>query len=165
MDQLRATAQLPLKRMYQLFPSKDELVLAFLRRRHTTMMSAIAARIDAVARQQDRVLAIFDWLHDWFREPGYRGCAWLNAYGELGPTNAAVAAETRRHKRAFRKLITSTTTDAGYSAETAEAVYLLTEGAIAAAAVQRTATPATDARRTAEVLLRGDKARARRKTS
>ena len=32
----------------------------------------------------ERAVAVFDWLFDWFRTPGFRGCAWFNAYGELG---------------------------------------------------------------------------------
>ena len=41
MSELRTAAELPLRRIYQLFPSKDELVVAFLRRRHDRMMGAI----------------------------------------------------------------------------------------------------------------------------
>lgn len=149
MDELRAAAGLPLKRIYQLYPGKDDLVVAFLRRRHTRMMAAIRARTGQAA---DPVLALFDWLRDWFSEPGFRGCAWLNAYGELGPTNAGIAEEARRHKREFRALVTGLA--GGYPAEVAHAVYLLAEGAIAAAAITASPEPAAEARRTAEILMR-----------
>ncbi|QWF78757.1 TetR/AcrR family transcriptional regulator [Amycolatopsis sp. CA-230715] len=149
MDELRAAAGLPLKRIYQLYPGKDDLVVAFLRRRHTRMMTAIRANTEHAA---EPALALFDWLRDWFSEPGFRGCAWLNAYGELGPTNAGVAEEARRHKREFRALLIGLAD--GYPADVAHAVYLLAEGAIAAAAISGTAEPAVEARRVAETLLR-----------
>ena len=63
----------------------------------------------------------------------------MNAYGELGPTNPAVAAEVRHHQRAFRKLVTGIVTEAGYTNEVANAIYLLVEGSVATAAVQHTA--------------------------
>ncbi|GAA1978532.1 TetR/AcrR family transcriptional regulator [Amycolatopsis minnesotensis] len=149
MDELRAAAGLPLKRIYQLYPGKDDLVVAFLRRRHIRMMTAIRTR---TGQSGDPVLALFDWLGEWFSEPGFRGCAWLNAYGELGPTNAGVAGEARRHKQEFRALLTGLAS--GYPDEVAHAVYLLAEGAIAAAAVTGTPEPAFEARRIAETLLR-----------
>lgn len=42
-----------------------------------------------------RVLAVFDRLGAWFAEPGFRGCAWINAYGELGPASPPVAEGAR----------------------------------------------------------------------
>lgn len=162
MDELRTAAELPLKRIYQLYPSKDDMVVAFLRRRHDRMMAAVEAYVADIKQPQAQVLAIFDYLDEWFREPDYRGCPWMNAYGELGPTNPAIAAEVHRHQRAFREIVTSITTGAGYSPDVASALYLLVEGATAAAAVQHTATPASEARQAAEVLLKSDRARSRR---
>jgi AcrR family transcriptional regulator len=162
MAEVRDAAELPLKRMYELFASKDDMVVAFLRRRHNRMMAAIKQYVSDIDRPQTRVLAIFDYLDQWFREPDYRGCPWMNAYGELGPTNPAVAAEVRHHQRAFRKLVAGIVTGAGYSHEAASAIYLLVEGAVATAAVEHTAAPAGVARRAAELLLKSDRPRARR---
>lgn len=152
MQQVRDVAELPLKRIYQLYPSKDELVVAFLKRRNTRMLAGVAAAVDA-APGPDRGLAVFDWLHRWFSEPGFRGCAWINAFGELGAVNAAVAAEVRRHKRAFLRLMIDALAGDGYSRETAKTLFLLVEGAIVTAAIQRSVTPATEAKAAARVLL------------
>lgn len=162
MAELRDAAGLPLKRIYQLFPGKDDMVVAFLRRRHDRMMAAVEACVADIKRPQARVLAIFDYLDEWFREPGFRGCPWMNAHGELGPTNPAVAAEVHHHQRAFRKLVTGIAAGAGYPPEVSNAIYLLAEGAVATAAVQHTATPAAEARHAAEMLLRSGRPRSRR---
>jgi hypothetical protein len=58
-----------------------------------------------------------------------------------------------RHQREFRKLVIQIVTGAGHSREAASAIYLLVEGAVAVAAVQRVASPAVDARRAAESLI------------
>jgi AcrR family transcriptional regulator len=165
MSELRTAAELPLRRIYQLFPSKDDLVVAFLRRRHDRMMDAIEDYLADIRPSQARVLAIFDYLDEWFREPDFRGCPWMNVYGELGPTNPAVAAEVHHHQRAFRALVTGIVTEAGYALEVANAVYLLVEGSVATAQVQHTAVPAGEARRGAEMLLASDRSPARPATT
>jgi AcrR family transcriptional regulator len=159
MGEVRTAADLPMKRVYQLFPSKDDMVVAFLRRRHDRMMSAIEDYVADIPPPQRRVLAIFDYLDEWFHEPEFRGCPWMNAYGELGPTNPPVAAEVHHHQQAFRALVTGIVTGAGYTSGVANAVYLLVEGAVATAAVQHTADPAGEARHGAELLLTNDRAR------
>jgi AcrR family transcriptional regulator len=151
MLQVRDVAELPLKRIYQLYPSKDELVLAFLKRRNIRMLAGLGAAVEAAA-PPDRGLAVFDWMHRWFSEPGFRGCAWINAFGELGAVNPAIAAEVRRHKRAFLRLFTRALAGDGYSRETAKAVFLLAEGAIVTAAIQRSVTPAAEAKAAAAIL-------------
>ncbi|MEV0780658.1 TetR/AcrR family transcriptional regulator [Streptomyces sp. NPDC050428] len=155
MDRLRTASGVPLKRIYQLYASKDDVVCAFLQRRHERMMGAIRGHVARADGPEQRVFALFDWLHGWFSEPDFRGCAWMNAYGELGPTNAAVAAEVHHHKDGFRELLTGTVRDAGYPAAAADAVYLLVEGAVVAAQLRHSAEPANEARRGAEILLGG----------
>ncbi|MFG1807386.1 TetR/AcrR family transcriptional regulator [Streptomyces sp. NPDC049040] len=153
MGDVRAAADLPMRRVYQLFPSKDDLVVAFLRRRHDRMMAAIEDYVSDVEAPRRRVLAIFDYLDEWFRQPDFRGCPWMNVYGELGPTNPAVAAEVHHHQRAFRALVTGIVAASGYTPAVANAVYLLVEGSVATAAVQHAADPAGEARSGAEMLL------------
>ncbi len=156
MDQVRAASNLPLKRMYQLYPGKQDLVVAFLHRRHERMMAAITESVYRVEGPQQRVLALFDWLHAWFQEPDFRGCAWINAFGELGPTSTAVSSEVHNHQRDLRELMTGVATGAGCSAPVAAAVYLLAEGAVVAAALQHSPAPAMEAREAVRLLLAAD---------
>ena len=98
-------------------------------------------------------MALFDYLEKWLAEPDFRGCPWMNAFGELGPSSAGIAAEVHHHQREFRALVTRLARDAGCSSADAHAIYLLAEGAVAVAAVQHRATPARDARHAARRLL------------
>jgi AcrR family transcriptional regulator len=154
MDDVRAASGVSLKRMYQLFPSKEELVTAFLRRRDLRWRQSLADYVNSEATvPDDRLLAVFDWLYRWFSEPGYRGCAWVNAFGELGATSPAVAAEARRHKDAFKAYLDELVAGASRPEAVADHLWLLAEGAMTAAAISGSPQPAQQARTAAQLLL------------
>ena len=145
MDQVRTAAGVSLKRLYQLFPSKDRLVEEYLLARDARWLSSVRA----YALKADTVLAVFDWLANWFAEPDFRGCAFVNSFGELGGTSPAVADIARRHKEAFRQLIRDLVGDD----ELGDQITLLAEGAITMAAINGSAEAAHQAKRAAETLL------------
>ncbi|MEU0171612.1 TetR/AcrR family transcriptional regulator [Streptomyces iakyrus] len=153
MDDVRGTSGVSLKRLYQLFPAKEQLVEAYLERRDARWRGELAAYVERHEEPRERILAVFDWLGGWFGEPGFRGCAWLNAYGELGATSARVAAQVRAHKRAFREYLASLVAAAGLPGALAGQLFLLAEGAMVTAGVTGSAEPAVEAREAARRLL------------
>jgi Transcriptional regulator len=153
MDDVRDASGASLKRLYQLFPSKEALVVAWLRRRDEQWRARLAAHVEQAADPRERVLAVFDWLGAWFAEQDFRGCAFVNSFGELGATSAAVAAEARRHKELFAGYVEELVRAAGGSTETARQIFLLAEGAIVSAAVLGAADFALSARTAAARLL------------
>ena len=155
MDDIRGASGVSLKRLYQLFPAKEKLVVAYLERRDVRWRRRLADHVDGHEDPGRRVLAVFDWLGEWFREPDFRGCAWINSYGELGATSERVAAQVRAHKRAFREYLAGLVSDAGLPASLADQLYLLTEGAMVTAAVEQSAEPAARAGQAARMLMEG----------
>jgi AcrR family transcriptional regulator len=153
MDDVRAASGVSLKRLYQLFPAKERLVTAFLQRRDLRWRQRLADHVDAATTPDDRLLAVFDWLHLWFSEPGYRGCAWVNCYGELGATSDDVANEARRHKEAFKRYLDTLVADAYKEAALADYLLLLAEGAMTTAAITGSPEPARQAKAAAQFLL------------
>ncbi|MEV0057850.1 helix-turn-helix domain-containing protein, partial [Saccharopolyspora shandongensis] len=79
MDAVRNASGVSLKRLYQLFPSKEALVLEFLKQRDARWRRALADYVDTRATPDERIFAVFDWLYKWFSEPDYRGCAFINS--------------------------------------------------------------------------------------
>jgi AcrR family transcriptional regulator len=152
-DAIRDASGVPLKRLYQLFPAKEQLVEAYLERRDRNWRGGLAEYVERLSDPQARILAVFDWLHAWFSEPGFRGCAWINSYGELGPTSPAVVTQTRRHKEAFRVYLAGLAAAAALPESVADSLYLLAEGAMVTAAIFITAEPASRARAAAQQLL------------
>ncbi|WP_405625750.1 TetR/AcrR family transcriptional regulator [Streptomyces sp. NBC_00016] len=153
MDDLRGASGVSLKRLYQLFPAKEQLVEAYLERRDVRWRGLLA---ESVARREDpreRILAVFDWLAEWFGEPDFRGCAWINAYGELGATSERVARQVRAHKQAFREYLGGLVADAGLPDALTGPLFLLAEGAMVTAGISGGAAPAAEAREAARLLL------------
>ncbi|MFI5675218.1 TetR/AcrR family transcriptional regulator [Streptomyces cellulosae] len=153
MDDIRGASGVSLKRLYQLFPAKEQLVEAYLERRDGRWRGRLAASVERVADPEERILAVFDWLEGWFGEAGFRGCAWINSYGELGATSAPIVAQVRAHKRAFADYLALLVAGAGRPAALAAPLFLLAEGAMVTAGITGSPRPAAEAREAARLLL------------
>jgi AcrR family transcriptional regulator len=153
MDDIRDASGVSLKRLYQLFPNKERLVTAYLRRRDQWWRDRLAEHVAGFDDPAERPLAVFDWMHDWFQEADYRGCAWINCFGELGATSGPVAEEARVHKEGFRQFLRGLVTDAGRPAEVGDHLLLLAEGAIVMSALTGDLGAARTARAAAERLV------------
>lgn len=154
MDDIRGASGVSLKRLYQLFPAKEQLVEAYLERRDVRWRGRLAEFVERREGPEERILTVFDWLELWFGEDGFRGCAWINSYGELGASSTRVAAQVRAHKRAFREYLAGLVADAGLPGALAGQLFLLAEGAMATAGITRSTEPAREAREAARLLLR-----------
>lgn len=153
MDDVRTASGVSLKRLYQLFPAKEQLVVAYLERRDARWRGQLAAHVGRHGEPRERILAVFDWLREWFGEEGFRGCAWINAYGELGATSDAVADRVRAHKQAFRDYLGTLVADADLPARLAGQLFLLAEGAMVTAGITGRPDPADEAREAARALI------------
>lgn len=153
MDAVRSEAGVSLKRMYNLFPSKDDLVVAVLAHRSRIWEDGIAAAADGRADPTDRILAIFDFLEQWFAQPDFRGCAFINVYGELGPNSSKAAAAVEAQKRSFADYVAGLVHEAGLPDDLAAQIVLLAEGAQTTAAIMDDPAAAGQGRRAAETLL------------
>jgi AcrR family transcriptional regulator len=165
MDEIRDRSGVPLKRLYQLFSSKENLVVAVLERRDTRWHERLGAYVDGVADPQSRVLAVFDWLGEWFAEPGFRGCAWINTNGEMGAVSPAVADQARRHKATFKRYLGQLVADAGLPPRLTDQLALLADGAMADAGIFATAESASRAREAAETLIQAARGKPRHRGS
>src|ERR1700728_1279906 len=74
--------------LYSAFGSKDELIRAYLTRRHATRQERMMRELERFTTPRDRLLGVFDVLGEIQSEPGYRGCAFANASAESPPGGA-----------------------------------------------------------------------------
>lgn len=155
MDAIRSASGVSLKRLYQLFPSKDHLVEAYLDKRDQQWKTMLAEHVDAATDPRERILAVFDFLHTWFLEKSFRGCAFINSFGELGTVSPRVAELARKHKAGFRDALTelAAAAGAGDPQRLADYLILLSEGAITTSAFSESPEPATRAREAAQLLM------------
>lgn len=114
------------KTLYDRFGSKDELVARYLRRRALRWETFLSGRLQEVDGEE-RVLAVFDALTTWLCDDG-RGCAFVNAYAEVGGTGHPAEAVIRAEKDWMRRVFVALAGDGSLGAE----VHLLYEGATVA---------------------------------
>jgi len=153
MDDIRAASGVSLKRLYQVFPAKERLVEAVLVRRDREVKEALAQHTAAHEAPRDRILAVFDYLDLWFSEPDFRGCTFINSFGELGGTSEGVAGIVRENKQGLTDYLGELVAAAEGPAELADQLAILANGAMATAGILGSPEPARQARAAAGVLL------------
>lgn len=154
MDELRAAAGVSLRRLYTLFPAKTDIVAAVLARKHREWESGLSGAVtDAGGDPRTRLLAVYGYLEDWFCTDDFRGCAFINAFGELGGTNPEVAEIVRIHKASFQEYMAGLVASTGASSLLAAQLSILAEGAQSTAAISADPQVAVQARNAAEVLI------------
>lgn len=96
MDRIRTASGVPLKRLYRLFPAKESLVTAYLERRDRRWLTSLRTAALTPTEPRARVLAVFDWLADWFTEPDFRGARSSTRTGSWARPPWRSSASTRR---------------------------------------------------------------------
>ncbi|MFO0837737.1 MAG: TetR/AcrR family transcriptional regulator [Phycisphaerae bacterium] len=143
--------------LYKHFRSKDALVRDVLVRRSRQWREWFAERVAAAAPQPERrLMAVFDVLAQWFADPAFRGCIFINSSAEIAVATPAYAV-LREHHAAVREYLRGLAVDAGAARPDDLASHWLTliNGAVVNARVSGSADAAADARRAAEALLAG----------
>lgn len=80
---------------YRYFPSKNDLIRAFLEYRHQHWLAWFK---ETIAHHGQDVDALVPTLAEWFQNPEFRGCAFINTVGELANDLPEVVDIARRHK-------------------------------------------------------------------
>jgi AcrR family transcriptional regulator len=143
--------------LYRNFPSKDDLILDFLRRREQLWtrewLEAESRRRGETPRQQ--LLAIFDVFSEWFSKPDFEGCAFLTTMIEINDPGHPVHQAAVGHLANIRSYIAELAAAAGINDADAFARkwHILMKGSIMAAHEGDTAAAAR-AREMGELLLR-----------
>jgi AcrR family transcriptional regulator len=136
-DRIIAEAGVAKASFYKHFPSKDDLVVAFLRRRHEDWMRWFIARLEKLVSQRGpKMKLVAEVLRQWFEEPGFRGCPFINAMASAGLTGEAVSV-AQSHKDELLDCLQGLAKRAGLKAPAAagEEALLIVEGAIVQAHV------------------------------
>ncbi|CAM3688558.1 TetR/AcrR family transcriptional regulator [Tsukamurella ocularis] len=153
MDEIRTAAGVSLKAIYKLFPSKEALVAEVLSIRDRRWTDGLHKYVDRAGGAEERVLAVFDWLDEMFAENDFRGCSFINSYGELGATSPAVAEAAQHNKACYQDELASLVAEAGLPERVAIQIGLLTEGALTTAAILGPDGVVDGAREAARVLM------------
>jgi AcrR family transcriptional regulator len=123
--------------LYRHFPSKDDLVMAFLERREELWT---LAWVEAEAKRrgttpEDQLLAIFELFDEWFHREDFEACSFINVLLEMGPEHRVGQASVR-HLASIRSIVGRLAEEAGLRdpASFAHSWHILMKGSIVAAA-------------------------------
>ncbi len=121
---------------YRCFPSKDELIRTFLDYRHERWMAWF---VDALGRHGATagggLAPLLPTLAEWFADPLFRGCAFINAMAEAGAL-PGVAQIVQNHKNDMRQVIAGLLPAGPRQPAPAGAAALAVDGAIVRAQME-----------------------------
>ncbi|MGH2974775.1 MAG: TetR/AcrR family transcriptional regulator [Solirubrobacterales bacterium] len=136
-DEVISRAGVAKATLYRHFPSKDDLVLAFMELREQRWTREW---VEAEARRrgttpEEQLLAIFDAFDEWFRRDDFEGCSFINVLLEMGnqPNVSRAAVD---HLANIRTFVYSLGEEAGLHdpSSFAQSWHILMKGAIVGAA-------------------------------
>jgi len=143
--------------LYNHFKSKDELILAVLRRRDENFRNWMMRFVEKKAKTpREQLLAVFDALAEWFNDKAFSGCMFINAAAEFSDPDNPIHRLTTEHKILLRDYlkVLSTRSNARDENSLADGLMLLMEGAIVMRYVAGDRLAARSARAAATVLLK-----------
>jgi AcrR family transcriptional regulator len=144
--------------LYKYFPSKDELVIAFLRKRDEDFRTWFVGQVDGKAdNPKDKLLAIFDVIGEWMDIPEFRGCAFINASAEFPLEGNPVHQLSAEFYDKFRHYIADLAKLCGSKLPESLALQLslLIEGDIVSEQMKRHSGAAEQAKQAAIILIEG----------
>ena len=155
-DRILAEAGVAKMTLYKHFKSKDELILAALRRRDERFRDWFMREVERRARTpRERLLVCFDVLGEWCSGRDFSGCMFINAAAEFGRQDNPAHALSAEHKRLLLDYLKTLAraAEAREPEALARRLGILLEGAIVMAHVCGDRSAAQDAKAAAETLI------------
>jgi AcrR family transcriptional regulator len=154
-DRIIAESDVAKMTFYKYFPSKSNLIAAYLENRENTwhhiLEQATARDADAI----DRILSIFDVVRSMCDTAEFQGCPFIKALAEFGwdQSETAIQECISSHFLQTNATIAKLVHEAGLPKDVSQAITSLVFGALVVAHVTKSAEVFTINRRTAELLL------------
>jgi AcrR family transcriptional regulator len=157
-DRIAAESGVTKKTLYDRFGSKENLVLAYLRRREDQWRSILHDHLELHPEPGvDRILAVFDAADSWYPGRSTKGCSAVNARAEEDPEPVGhlIPEEVTEQKTWMRERFASLCREAGFAdpERLACQLQLLLDGALVTLGTRAFDAPIEVARDTAVTLL------------
>jgi len=136
LDQIQKESGISKMTLYNHFKSKDELIVAALRRRDEMFRNNLMKFVETKSKDStERILAVFDALDAWFNEDTFNGCMFINASAEYCDPDCPARRVAAEHKLEIIRYIQELCTAAKLEdpGELAQQINLLIEGSIVVA--------------------------------
>lgn len=138
--------------LYNHFKSKDELCISYLRYKNSDFLNKIRAYCNSKPKGKSQILAIFDFLEQFFLDKEFNGCWCIKTIAELPKDNIVIRNEIQSQKEQFIKFIATLLhsnikmkSKKTYNSKTRQ-IYLLYEGAVGESHLHQKGWPILEAR-------------------
>jgi AcrR family transcriptional regulator len=154
-DRLVEASDVAKATFYRHFPSKDDVIVAWLRRPEARWIESVLARLGEQGSPLKRLLSFWDAIDGWERERGYPGCPFLNTLVEIRDRDHPARAQITSFIAEVEEFFITNTRDAGVPdpAEIGVQLRTLAMGTFMAMRLERSSEPAKRARAAAATLL------------
>lgn len=142
--------------LYSHFKTKDALCIAYLNHKEEQFYNKLGVFLKDKQKGKVKVLALFDFLRELYREPDFKGGWSQNILAEINKENTLIKEEIFKHKSNLRNYITDLVVQnlkAKDPEKLASKLYLLFEGALIESYLQQDSWPIKDAKEIALSLL------------
>ena len=161
-DLILSEAGVAKKTLYKHFESKEELIVEVLKKYDNQFRSMVQTEVFRIGTTPDeRLLAIFDVAHDWFKDKHFYGCMFINAIGEYSDSDTTIRDVCKGFKQSMHIFILKLCEEGNFKQpeELADEIAMLLEGSIVTAQVSQKPHAAQIAKRTTQLLLKSHKSR------
>ncbi len=131
-DKISVESGVTKKTIYAHFKSKDELILATLRKRDELFRNKFMRSVERLGKgPRERLDAVFDTIDEWFNSKTFSGCMFINASAEFSAQDNPCHLVCMEHKRLMFDYIRALAFNAGAKNpdELSEELNFLIEGA------------------------------------
>ncbi|MBS1662857.1 MAG: TetR/AcrR family transcriptional regulator [Bacteroidetes bacterium] len=156
-NQIIEEADIARASLYNHFPSKTDLLLAYLDSTHASWFEELDAFLKPIEGPREKLLALFDFRIMRQKRYNYKGCHFNKITAEASD-DQAVLARVKAHKERLRKLILELVDQTMYRSilnneQLADTLFLLLEGGIAVGGMYRSSEAPEKAKQIAEAVL------------
>ena len=155
-NEVIAKANVAKASLYSHFKTKDALCIAYLKHKEEQFYNKLNVFLKDKQNGKVKVLAIFDFLRELYREPNFKGGWSQNILAEVDKQNTVIKDEIYRNKENLRNYISdlvSKNLKTDRPEKLGSKLYLLFEGALIESYLQQDSWPIKEAKEIALSLL------------
>ncbi len=154
-DTIAAESGIGKMTLYRHFPSKDDLIVAYLKDSHAEFWNYFEQAIKDAITPREKLLAYFQGLQEYVTTPACYGCPFLNIATEYPETDYPGHQVSLEHKQSVRARFCQLAKEAGAAKPEilADQLFLLMDGAYMASRMFGTKNPAAHVAEAARVLI------------
>jgi AcrR family transcriptional regulator len=155
-DTVLAEARVAKKTLYTHFKSKEDLILAVMRRRDELYRNWFMREVEKRSTSsEERLLACFDVIDGWVKSKDFYGCACINASAEFADKDDPIHRAAAEHKQFMMSYLEGLARAAQLENPglLARQLLVMVDGAVVVAQVTGRSGAVADAKRAAQVLI------------